>query len=91
MDDDALKLVEVVLGGRLVVDVVEGLPHVGLHVQVLPELAEGVELEFLHPVVVELESLQGQDQYVGQGLDADPLGGFDLLVAFLAEVGVLPL
>lgn len=78
-----------VLGARVVP--VEVLLRVLLQAEVLSELAVVVQLDLLVDLEVVLESLEADEQAVGQFFKRNPLQSPHFLIAALAVVGILPL
>ena len=83
-----------VLGVTLLLTVLGFLQRLGgelLQAHFHRELAFVIDLGLRHHVKIKVKSLQDQNQMIGKLLDAHPLDRGDLLLAELAEVGIVVL
>jgi hypothetical protein len=91
MCDHPLEPVFVVVLIEFLLVFVEGLVHIGRHIEHLLEGTVGVEFKLLHCIEVKLEALECEEKHIRQRFDAGALVGLDFLVALRAEVCVLAL
>ncbi len=60
-----------------------------LQIQFCGELQEIIQFIIRHCLVIHLKSLEHEDEMIRETLNADTLKGINLLIAFLAEIGIV--